>query len=302
MRDIASSIREAIEAIASDRTHGAAWLAREAANVMARAAREIPAQTSQELVPALREVAQALTAAQPRMAAVSNAVGAVLLAAEDASAVNNVSAVRRAAVAQAHRIVAGWEETARRIARQAQAVVPKGPILTHSHSATVMAVLERLARRGGAPIVVTESNPLGEGRTTARLLAGRGLPVRLIADAQAGLFVSQMATVLVGADTVFADGTVVNKVGTLALALLARRARVPFFVATESLKVAPARWEETGEALPLDASPEEPPALYFDATPPRLITALITEEGVFKPRRLAPLARRARRWQRVLSR
>ena len=34
---------------------------------------------------------------------------------------------------------------------------------------------------------------------------------------------SQMAAVLVGADTVFADGAVVNKVGTLALALLARR-------------------------------------------------------------------------------
>jgi len=299
MKDIAQPLRRAIEAFAGDRTHGAAWLAREAAALMARAARESGARTPRELLSALREVAQALVAAQPRMAAVGNAVGAVLLAAQDA-ATADVGPVRRAAVAQARRITVGWDQTARRIARHAQTVVPKGPILTHSYSATVMAVLERLGRTG-APIVVTESNPLGEGRTAARLLAARGLPVQLIADAQGGLFVSQIAAVLVGADTVFADGAVVNKVGTLALSLLARRAHVPFFVATETLKVAPGRWVETGETLPLDASPDEPPAAYFDVTPPRLITALITEEGVFAPRRLAPLARRARRWQRALS-
>ena len=300
MRDVTPAMREAIEAVASDRTHGAAWLAREAANAMARAAREADARTPQEMIAVLRDVAQALAAAQPRMAAVSNAVGAVLLAAGTAAAADNVPAVRRAAVAQVRRIVAGWEGNVRRIARHAQTIVPNGPILTHSHSATVMAVLERLARRR-APIVVTESNPLGEGRTTALLLASRGIPVRLIADAQAGAFVSQMAAVLVGADTVFADGAVVNKVGTLALALLARERRVPFFVASESLKVAPSRWEPTGETLPLDASPEAPPVVYFDVTPPRLITALITEEGVFKPRQLTPLVRRARRWRRALS-
>jgi translation initiation factor 2B subunit (eIF-2B alpha/beta/delta family) len=300
MRDAAPPLRQAIEALAGDRTHGAAWLAREASALMARAARESGAGTPRELLSTLREVALALVAAQPRMAAVSNAAGAVLLAAEDAAAAADVGPVRRAAVAHGRRITAGWDQTARRIARHAQTVVPKGPILTHSHSNTVMAVLERLARTG-APIVVTESNPLGEGRTAARLLAARGLPVQLIADAQAGLFLSQMAAVLVGADTVFADGAVVNKVGTLALSLLARRARVPFFVATETLKVAPDRWVETGETLPLGASPDEPPAVYFDVTPPRLITALITEEGVFGPRRLAPLARRARRWQRALS-
>jgi translation initiation factor 2B subunit (eIF-2B alpha/beta/delta family) len=300
MKDIPPSVREAIEAVASDRTHGAAWLAREAANVMARAAREVPSRTSDEMISALREVARALAAAQPSMAAVSNAAGAVLLAADTAAAPDNVGPVRRAAVAQARRIVAGWEGNVRRIARHAQTIVPQGPILTHSHSATVLAVLERLARRG-APVIVTESNPLGEGHTTARLLADRGLPARLIADAQAGTFVSKMAAVLVGADTVFADGTVVNKVGTLALALLARERRVPFFVASETLKVAPSRWEPTGETLPLDTSPEAPPAVYFDVTPPRLITALITEDGVLGPRQLGPLARRARRWQRALS-
>ncbi len=101
--------------------------------------------------------------------------------------------------------------------------------------------------------------------------------------------------------TVFADGTVVNKAGTLALALLARQHRVPFFVISESLKVSASRWKGGGETPPPADSPDEPPAVYFDVTPPRLITALITEEGVFGPRELGPLARRARRWQRALG-
>jgi translation initiation factor 2B subunit (eIF-2B alpha/beta/delta family) len=78
MKDIPPSVREAVEAVGQDRTHGAAWLAREAANVMARVAREVPAETPEEMIYALRQVAQALAAAQPRMAAVGNAVGAVL--------------------------------------------------------------------------------------------------------------------------------------------------------------------------------------------------------------------------------
>jgi translation initiation factor 2B subunit (eIF-2B alpha/beta/delta family) len=164
----------------------------------------------------------------------------------------------------------------------------------------VLAVLERLAERG-APVIVTESRPLGEGRTATRLLADKGFSVSLIADAQAGVYVGHTAAVVVGADTVFADGTVVNKAGTLALALLARQHRVPFFVISESLKVSASRWKEGGETSPPTGSPDEPPAVYFDVTPPRLITALITEEGVFGTRELGPLARRARRWQRALG-
>jgi translation initiation factor 2B subunit (eIF-2B alpha/beta/delta family) len=302
MTDISPSLRQAIEAIARDRTHGASWLAREAAGVMGRAAREIPAVTPEQMASSLREVARSLAAGQPRMAAVGNAVGAVALAASASggAAPGDVAAVRRAAVAETRRIVAGWERNVRLIARHAQTVVPKGPVLTHSHSATVLAVLERLAKRG-APVIVTESQPLGEGRTTARLLADRGFSVCLIADAQASAYVGQAAAVVVGADTVFADGAIVNKVGTLALALLARQHRVPFFVASESLKLSPSRWRKAEETPPLAVSPDEPPAVYFDVTPPRLITALVTEEGVVGRRELGALARRARRWQQALS-
>ena len=172
--------------------------------------------------------------------------------------------------------------------------------MTHSYSATTFAILERLASRG-SPIIATESAPLNEGKTTARLLARLGVPVTLISDAQAAAFMPEAAAVLVGADTVFADGAVVNKVGTCALALLARNERIPFYVATETLKVAPGR-PTAHHQTPEERQPGLTiPTVYFDLTPARLVTALITEEGVFAPKDIRPLARRARQYRKALS-
>jgi hypothetical protein len=171
MTDISPSLRQAIEAIAHDRTHGAAWLAREAAGVMGRAASEIPAGTPEQMASSLRDVARSLAAGQPRMAAVGNAVGAVALAASASggAAPGDVAAARRAAVAETRRIVAGWE---RNVASSlaAQTVVPK----VRAHAAT-----RRPYSGTGAPGQAQraghrESQPLG-GRTTARLLESGSL-------------------------------------------------------------------------------------------------------------------------------
>ncbi len=298
MTAISLRISQAIESISQDRTHGASWLARDAANVLSHSLEDCPAQTTAEFLSYLREVARALAEAQPSMAAVSNAVGAVVFAAGEKTP-DGLPAMRRAALARARQIIDSWEKASPRIVRHAERVLPRGTIMTHSYSATTFVVLERLASKGW-PIIATESAPLNEGRTTARLLARLSAPVTLISDAQAAAFMPEAAAVLVGADTVFANGAVVNKVGTCALALLARNARVPFYVATETLKVAPGRPGGAQEA-PAERQPGLAiPAVYFDLTPPRLVTALITEEGVVTPKEIRPLARRARQYQKAL--
>lgn len=298
MTTISPRIFQAIETIGQDRTHGAGWLARDAANVLTHSLEDCPAQTPAELLSYLREVATALAQAQPSMAAVTNAVGAVVLAASK-KAPSGLSAMRRAASAQGRQIFDSWGKASRRIVRQAERTLPSGTIMTHSYSATTFATLERLASRG-SPIIVTESAPLNEGRTVARLLARLDVPVTLIADAQAAAFMPEAEAVLVGADTVFANGAVVNKVGTCALALLARNAHIPFYVATETLKVAPGRPETAQRASEEKQTGLAIPAVYFDLTPPRLVTALITEEGVFAPREIRPLATRARQYRKAL--
>jgi translation initiation factor 2B subunit (eIF-2B alpha/beta/delta family) len=298
MTTISPRISQAIETISQDRTHGAGWLARDAVNVLTHSLEDCPAQTAAEFLSYLRGVARALALAQPSMAAVSNAVGAVVLATGE-KALAGLPAMRRAALARARQIIDSWQKVSQRIARRAERVLPRGAIMTHSYSATTFAVLERLAPRG-SPIIVTESAPLNEGRTTARLLARLGVPVTLISDAQAAAFMPEATAVLVGADTVFANGAVVNKVGTCALALLARNARIPFYVATETLKVAPGR-SGAAQQAPEERQPGLAiPAVYFDLTPPHLVTALITEEGVFAPKEIRSLAKRARQYWKTI--
>src|SRR5205807_10517050 len=88
----------------------------------------------------------------------------------------------------------------------------------------------------GEPIEVlaTETRPALQGaRLTAWELADAGIPVTLIADSAAGpaLRAGLVDVVAVGCDRVAANGDVANKIGTYALAVLARQAGVPFYVA-----------------------------------------------------------------------
>ena len=147
-----------------------------------------------------------------------------------------------------------------------------------------------------------------EGRTTARELTVARIAVTLVTDAQGPLFLrradaGRVAAVLVGADGVLADGAVINKTGTYPLALAARDSGLPFYVACESLKISSREeWSDADmeEGDPAEVLPEPLPGvtprnLYFECTLARLVTALITDEGVFRPDQLGPLVERARR-------
>jgi hypothetical protein len=94
------------------------------------------------------------------------------------------------------------------------------------------------SRGPGLSVIVCESRPLCEGVTLARRLAAAGLDVTLVTDAQAGVFVREADAVLLGADAVTPQG-VVNKAGSLLLALAARAAGVPVLAVATTLKVSP---------------------------------------------------------------
>jgi translation initiation factor 2B subunit (eIF-2B alpha/beta/delta family) len=91
---------------------------------------------------------------------------------------------------------------------------------------------------------------------------------------------SSANVVVVGADTVFRDGSVVNAAGTCALAKTASRAGVPVIVAAETIKLVP-------------ADPTEPEEEGFDLTPADLIDRIATEEGIFPPADILALVDRS---------
>jgi methylthioribose-1-phosphate isomerase len=206
------------------------------------------------------------------------------------------------------------------MARHAQEFIPrKAVVLTHCNTGllctggygTALGAI-RLAHEEKKEIAVlaTETRPLLQGsRLTAWELGRLGIPHALITDgAAAGLMArGEVKVVVVGADRIAANGDVANKVGTLALALGAKDAGIPFVVVapTTSVDLAVA----SGEKIPIEerASSEitgvlgrqiAPAGTYavnpaFDITPARLITAIVTENGVARPPFAAALARMA---------
>jgi methylthioribose-1-phosphate isomerase len=172
---------------------------------------------------------------------------------------------------------------------------------------------------------VDETRPLLQGaRLTAYEAARNDMAYTLLTDNAAGsLFAAgEVDAVLIGADRIAADGSVANKVGSYPLAVLARYHHVPFIVVAPvttvdpdtpdgaSIEVEQRPGHEVTEVTapqvsvagagggipvaPLGTQAYNP---AFDVTPPELVTAIVTEEGVVSPvtaEALATLCARSR--------
>ncbi|MBF6590406.1 MAG: translation initiation factor 2, partial [Ktedonobacterales bacterium] len=112
-------------------------------------------------------------------------------------------------------------------------------------------------------------------------------------------FVGEARAVVVGADSVRADGGVVNKVGTYPLALSAREAGVPVYTLCETLKIAapdfPLVFEEMAPQalLPRPVKGITVRNVYFEYTPPALVAGVVTEDGGLGHSEIAERARQA---------
>ncbi len=163
---------------------------------------------------------------------------------------------------------------------------------------TALGVIRRLHDDGARPTVwVPETRPLLQGaRLTAWELATTGVPHHVLPDgAVASRFgLGLVDGVVVGADRIAANGDTANKVGTYALAVLARHHGVPFYVAAPRTTIDAAT--ATGADIPIEERPrdevagegtvpEDSPVVNpaFDVTPAALIDAIITEDGVVRP-------------------
>jgi methylthioribose-1-phosphate isomerase len=198
----------------------------------------------------------------------------------------------------------------RRLGAFGAELVPAGArILTHCNAGglatagygTALGVVRGAVEAGRQPFVwVDETRPVLQGaRLTAWELAREGIPHAVIADVAAASTMARgdVDLVVVGADRIAANGDTANKIGTYGVAVLARYHGIPFYVAAPFSTIDPTIPD--GSAIPIEerdprevqelagrrivpaASPARNPA--FDVTPASLVTAIITERGVFRP-------------------
>jgi methylthioribose-1-phosphate isomerase len=186
----------------------------------------------------------------------------------------------------------------------AELIPDRARVMTHCNAGalatagygTALGVI-RSAKSKIISVIACETRPYLQGaRLTAWEMVQEGIPCTLITDSMAGHLLSrgEVDVIVVGADRIAANGDVANKIGTYALAVLARRHDIPFYVAAP-LSTFDADIPD-GSHIPIEERPAAEVTGYrdlrwapqgvtvrnpaFDVTPAELISGLITENGV----------------------
>lgn len=276
---------QAVAAIAEDSISGAVEIAEKGAEVLQRLARTDQSATVEALRAALVEVGWALIKAHPTMAPLVNLVNGVFLRLDDTPSIEEARRAAADATSDFKRRLRVHEAA---IAETALRLIPEeGQILTNGRSTTVRAALRHAQRAGRRfRVICAEGRPGCEGRTLAAELAAGGISVTLVVDALAIAMAGDSNLVLVGADHLGAQG-LVNKVGTLGIALAAGARGVPMYALCGSEKFLPpdysppaqARWpaEQIWADAPISVAITN---LYFDTTPLSALVGIVTEQGV----------------------
>lgn len=282
-----------IASIRNDREHGSRWLVRQTITLLHDLATEAD-QPPDERIQRMRQAGRELAHARPAMAALAGAAGRILAASADPDGMARA----------AEQLLQEYDQAITRITAFTRPLL-QGTIMTHSLSGTVLEVL-RACIPPIEQVIILEGRPLYEGRAVAGALSSQSVALTLITDAQADIFLPLCQAIVVGADSILADGSVLNKAGTALLAHAAHGHDIPLYVLSETLKIAPHAWSGNQALLEEHSSrevwPQSDPHIavrnfYFDHTPARLVTQLITEQG---PLSVDEIGRQAAQIQGIL--
>jgi translation initiation factor 2B subunit (eIF-2B alpha/beta/delta family) len=242
---------------------------------------EMETQSCEDLLERLRDAGRQLAAVRPGVGAVAGAVGRVLAAAGHEAHLD-LDQLRQLVQEEAQALDDARRRAAASITIQLRDRLDGATVMTHSASGTVR---EAFQQTQPAKVICTASDPVGEGRGFAEEWRAAGLDAELVEDVDAPGRVREASILLIGADTVFRDGTICNKVGTIPLAKAAAESGVPTIVAAEVIKLAPVPGSQAPELADIERS-------LFELVSPDLITEVVTEEGTFTPDEIATLVDR----------
>jgi eIF-2B alpha/beta/delta-like uncharacterized protein len=246
----------------------------------------------------LARLSDLLRKAQPSMTSIGNVVDIVGNQIAINSDKMSLSEFRTNMTNSLSRLQVEIANSRKLIAKCAMSLIPhKATIITHSDSSTVQEVIKQAhANNKVSRVIIPESRPLLEGLKVADLLLEWGIPVTVIVDAAMGFFCREADIALVGADTTQSDGSVVHKVGTYLLAMACSDLKKPFYVACDTLKFSktatykqPVKIESKPPSEIINQSKlvgADIRNVYFDITPPKYITRIVTEKGIFFPNEL----------------
>ncbi|SCP94748.1 translation initiation factor eIF-2B subunit delta [Anaerobium acetethylicum] len=283
-------VKEMIRDIAADKKSGASELAVKALDVLKGVARSAAAADTEGLIREIRETAGALEQSRPSMAALRNCMRRVIGLADsqiskygnlhdsrlggfnpsDGSA-DEVAVLRRIydeAISRTESEIISNKK--RSVAKAADFIEDGAVIVTCSYSSTLNEVFREAAGQGKKLTLLALESQSGEisyGNCTLEKLEDCSLNSRIVADDAVEEALSGADYVMLGADTVYADGSVLNGYPSRGLALAATRQNRPVYIICDSSKLSP------------DSGISEPEK-GFEIIPANAVAALITETGL----------------------
>lgn len=174
-----------------------------------------------------------------------------------------------------------------------------GPLATGGSGTALGAIIHAAHSGRKVHVYVDETRPLLQGaRLTSYELRNAGVESTLIVDSAAAVTMQRKNVdfVIVGADRIARNGDTANKIGTYGLAVLAAHHGIPFYVAAPRSTFDFTLSDGSGMHIEERAANEvesfagvrtaiEGGAAYnpaFDVTPGHLVTAFVTEYGIFR--------------------
>ncbi|HMU91478.1 MAG TPA: S-methyl-5-thioribose-1-phosphate isomerase [Anaerolineales bacterium] len=304
--------KEVAHAITDMVVRGAPAIGAAAAFGLALAGYESASTSTEGLLADLRASAAVLKASRPTAVNLAWAVDRLMRVAEQMKDEGNADAVRAAVLTEAQNLADEDVEINKRMAEHGAALINDGDTIIHHCNTGALATVDwgtalgviRTAHEQGKRIhvLVDETRPRLQGaRLTAWELEQYGIPYEIISDNMSGYFLKagKAQKVFFGADRVAANGDVANKIGTYMLSLAANDNNVPAYAvvptSTVDLSLAhggliPIEERNTAEVLgiqfqgepvaPKNAKARNP---AFDVTPNRLLSGIVTENGVVYP-------------------
>ncbi|MFH1478707.1 MAG: S-methyl-5-thioribose-1-phosphate isomerase [Candidatus Omnitrophota bacterium] len=224
----------------------------------------------------------------------------------------DIDKIKRYLVKEAKDILSKDKDMCRAIGRHGARLIKNGDIvLTHCNAGmlatagfgTALSIFYEAKKLGKRfKVYADETRPLMQGsRLTMWELMKNGIDATLICDDMACSTIKNkgITKIITGADRIARNGDSANKIGTYGLAVFARHHSIPFYIAAPSSTID--KDIETGKNIPIEERKKEE-LMYigkiqtapkgakvynpaFDVTPHELITAIITEKGIYDIKR-----------------
>ena len=301
-----SDFNQIAEAIRTLVVRGAPAIGVSGAFGLALAALQSNAKEKDELINYLENAKKILFETRPTAVNLSWGLDKIMQVAKNAE---NVDEIRKSVVEAAKQMAEDDIKTNMSMGKNGSELFnDNDTIMTHCNAGalatvgygTALGVIRATKDSGkNIKVIATETRPVQQGsRLTAFELKHDGIDVSLIPDTAVGYTMANdlVNGVIVGADRILRTGHVFNKIGTYQVATMAKKHNIPFYVAaplsTFDLQSKPddiiIEQRKASEVTGIGDKRTAPDGIdvinpAFDMTPPELISAIITENGVAKP-------------------